>query len=78
LLPLIAWVINTTPTSALPKGNTPYDVWFGRQLLINLQDYEGNARRIRMVLGEGNKSRESSTIKVTKGEEDGEDSLFVD
>jgi hypothetical protein len=36
-----------------------------------LQDYEGNARRI------GNGSRESSIIEVTKGEEDREDSLFV-
>jgi hypothetical protein len=71
LLPLIAWVINTTPTSALPKGNTPYDVWFGRQPPINLQDHEGNARCI------GNGSRESSIIEVTEGE-DGEDSLFVD
>ena len=30
-----------------------------------------------MVLGEGNESRESSTIEVAKGEEDGEDSLFI-
>jgi hypothetical protein len=30
-----------------------------------------------MVLGEGNESRESSTIKVTEGEEDREDSLFI-
>jgi hypothetical protein len=41
-------------------------VWFGRQPPINLQDHEGNARRI------GNESRESSI------EEDGEDILFVD
>jgi hypothetical protein len=77
LLPLITWVINTTPTSALPKGNTPYNVWFGQQPLINLQDHEGNARRIRTVPGEGNESRESSIIKVTEGEEDREDSLFI-
>jgi hypothetical protein len=31
LLPLIAWVINTTRPSTLPKGITPYQVWFGRE-----------------------------------------------
>jgi hypothetical protein len=43
-----------------------------------LQDHEGNTWRIHTVVGEGNKSRESSIIEVTKGEEDREDSLFID
>lgn len=41
LLPIIAWVINTTATSALPKGNTPYEVWFGRKPPTNRQIYRG-------------------------------------
>jgi hypothetical protein len=74
LLPLIAW--------ALPKGNTPYEIWFGRKPPTNFQDYKGNARRIRTALGEENESsasRESSIIEVTEGEEnkENEDSLFV-
>jgi hypothetical protein len=68
LVPLIAWVINTTPTSALPRGNTPYEVWFGRKPPTCQAPKE---------------SEESSTIEVIlgeeeDGEEDGEDSLFVD
>jgi hypothetical protein len=82
LLLLITWVINTTPTSALPKGNTLYEIWFGRKPPTNFQDYKGNTRRIYTVLGgenESNASRESSIIKVTKEEEDKEnkDSLFI-
>lgn len=41
LLPIIAWVINTTATSALPKGNTPYEVWFGRKPPTDRQIYRG-------------------------------------
>jgi hypothetical protein len=81
LLPLIAWVINTTPTSALPKGNTPYEIWFGRKPPTNFQDHKESAWRVRTALGGGNESSasgESSTIEVIEREEDGEDSLFVD
>jgi hypothetical protein len=82
LLPLIVWVINTTPISALPKGNILYEIWFGRKPPTNFQDYKGNARYIRMVLGRENESGasgESSIIEVTEGEENGEDedSLFI-
>jgi hypothetical protein len=31
LLPIIAWVINTTRPETLPRGITPYQVWFGRE-----------------------------------------------
>jgi hypothetical protein len=81
LLPLIAWVINTTSTSALPKGNTPYKVWFGRKLPTYKASKE-SACRARAVLegvDETSASEESSTIKVIEvREEDEEDSLFVD
>src|SRR5436190_3356384 len=30
LLPEIAFVINTTTSRALPRGKTPFDIWFGR------------------------------------------------
>jgi hypothetical protein len=82
LLLLITWVINTTPTFALPKGNILYKIWFGRKPSTNFQDYKGNARYIYIVLGRENESSTSgelSIIKVTKGEENGEDknSLFI-
>lgn len=83
MLPLIAWVINTTATSALAKGNTPYEVWFGRKPPTDFLDHKESARRARAALGgdidESGASEESSTIEVIEGEEeDGEDSLFVD
>jgi hypothetical protein len=81
LLPLIAWVINTTPTSALPKGNTPYEIWFGRKPPTNFQRQKESARRVPTALGgdsESSASGELSTIEVIEREEDGEDSLFVD
>jgi len=31
LLPQLASIINTSPSRALPRGKTPYDVWFGRR-----------------------------------------------
>src|SRR5436190_4685173 len=30
LLPEITFVINTTTSRALPRGKTPFDIWFGR------------------------------------------------
>ncbi|KAH8742651.1 hypothetical protein F5882DRAFT_472093 [Hyaloscypha sp. PMI_1271] len=70
LLPLIVWVINTTATSALPKGNIPYEVWFGRKPPTDFQGHKETARRARAALGEEVESDENS--------EGGEDSLFVD
>jgi hypothetical protein len=72
LLPLIAWVINTTATGALPKGNTPYEVWFGRKPPTDFLNHKENARRARTALGGIGEEVENS------GSEGGEDSLFVD
>lgn len=81
LLPLIAWVINTTPTTALPKGNTPYEVWFGRKP-PTYQAPKESTRRAHAILEGVDKrsaSEESSTIEIIEGEkEDGENSLFAD
>jgi hypothetical protein len=65
LLPLIAWVINTTATAALPKGNTPYEVWFGRKPPTDFLNHKESASR--EVEGDENSSSEG------RG-----DSLFVD
>jgi hypothetical protein len=77
LLPLIAWVINTTATGALPKGNTPYEVWFGRKPPTDFLDHKESARRARIALGgiEGGGEVESDENSSSEG---GEDSLFVD
>jgi hypothetical protein len=84
LLPLIAWVINTTATSALPKGNTLYEVWFGRKPPTDFLNHKESACRARAALGEGEidinesgASEQLSTIEVQGEEENGEDSLFV-
>jgi hypothetical protein len=63
-------VINTTATSALPKGNTPYEVWFGRKPPTDFQGHKETTRRARAALGGEVESDENS--------EGGEDSLFVD
>jgi hypothetical protein len=64
LLPLITWIINTTSTSTLPRGYTPYEVWFGRQPPADFQ--EDKARAGAGSSGEGS------------GEEDTVEGLFVD
>jgi hypothetical protein len=58
-------VINTTVTGALPKGNTPYEVWFGRKPPTDFLNHKESASR--EVETNGNSSSEG-----------GEDSLFVD
>jgi hypothetical protein len=58
-------VINTTATGALPKGNTPYEVWFGRKLPTDFLNYK------EIVSREGESDENSSS-------DSGEDSLFVD
>jgi hypothetical protein len=82
---LIAWVINTTAISALPKGNTLYEVWFGRKPPTDFLNYKESACRVRTALGEreidineSGASEQLSTIEVQGEEENGEDSLFVD
>jgi len=64
-------VINTTATSALPKGNTPYEVWFGRKPPTDFQGHKETTRRARAggIGGE---------LKSDENSEGGEDSLFVD
>ena len=71
LLPLIAWVINTTATGALPKGNTLYEVQFRQKLPTNFLNYKENARRARITLGGIGEEDENSSSKGR------EDSLFV-
>jgi hypothetical protein len=58
-------VINTTVTGALPKGNTPYEVWFGRKPPTDFLNYKESASR--EVESDWNSSSEGR-----------EDSLFVD
>jgi hypothetical protein len=65
LLPLIAWIINTTSTSTLPRGYTPYEVWFGRQPPADFQEDKARASGATSS-GEGS------------GEEGTEEGLFVD
>jgi hypothetical protein len=65
-------VINTIATGALPKGNTLYEVWFGRKPPTNFLNHKENARRARIALGGIGEEDENS------GSEGGEDSLFVD
>jgi hypothetical protein len=69
LLPLITWIINTTSTSTLLRGYTPYEVWFGRQPPADFQEDKARASGA-TPSGEG--SGEGS------GEEDIEEGLFVD
>ena len=65
-------MINTTATGALPKGNTPYEVWFGRKLPTDFLNHKENARRTRIALGGIGEEVENSSS------EGREDSLFVD
>jgi hypothetical protein len=71
-------------TSALPKGNTPYEVWFGRKPPTNFLNYKESACHIRAALGErkidinkSSTSKQSSTIEVQGEEKNRENSLFV-
>ena len=58
-------MINTTATGALPKGNTPYEVWFGRKPPTDFLNHKESASC-------EVKSDENSSSKGR------EDSLFVD
>jgi hypothetical protein len=72
LLPLITWVINTTITPALPRGSTPYEVWFGRKPPTDFLDHRESARRARVALRGEVKSDENGSS------ESGEDSFFAE
>ena len=58
-------MINTIATGALPKGNTPYEVWFGRKPPTDFLNYKDTISR------EGKSDENSSS-------DSREDSLFVD
>jgi hypothetical protein len=64
-------VINTTVTLALPRGSTPYDIWFGRKPPTDFLDHRESARRARVALGGEVKSDENSSS------ESREDSFFA-
>jgi hypothetical protein len=63
-------VINTIATSALPKGNILYKVWFGQKLPTDFQGHKETTRRTRAALG--------GEVESNKNSEGREDSLFVD
>jgi hypothetical protein len=65
-------VINTTVTPALPRGSTPYEVWFGRKLPTDFLDHRESARRARVALGGEVKSNENGSS------ESREDSFFTE
>jgi hypothetical protein len=75
LLPLIIWVINTTAILALPRGNMPYKVWFGRKLPTDFLNYKESACRIRTALGAI--GGEVNSNENGPSEENREDSLFI-
>ncbi|KAH8770369.1 hypothetical protein F5882DRAFT_465591 [Hyaloscypha sp. PMI_1271] len=58
-------MIDTTATGALPKGNTSYEVWFGRKPPTDFLNHKETVSR------EGESDENSSS-------DSGEDSLFVD
>jgi hypothetical protein len=66
-------VINTIATGALPKGNTLYEVWFGRKLPTDFLNHKENTRRARIALG-----GIGGEVESDENSEGGEDSLFVD
>jgi len=75
LLPIIAWVINTTCPETLPRGITPFQVWFRRdppkwQKLATLPDICANkGTPFISYMSNGKEDK-------TKEEED-KDALFV-
>ena len=66
-------MINTTATAALPKGNTPYKVWFGQKPPTNFLNHKESASRARIALGSI-----GGEVESDENSESGEDSLFVD
>ena len=58
-------MINTTATAALPKGNTPYKVWFGQKPPTDFLNHKESVSH----------KVESDENSSSKG---GENSLFVD
>jgi hypothetical protein len=66
-------VINTTATAAIPKGNTLYEVWFGRKPPTDFLNHKESASRARIALG-----GIGGEVESNENSESGEDSLFVD
>ena len=66
-------MINTIAIVALPKGNTLYEVWFGRKLPTDFLNHKESARRVCTALG-----GIGGEVKNNENSEGGEDSLFVD
>ena len=60
-------MINTTATGALPKGNTLYEVWFGRKLPTDFLNYKESASR--EVKGNENSSSEGRGDSLFVNEE---------
>ena len=63
-------MINTTATGALPKGNTPYEVWFGRKPPTDFLNHKESTRRARTALG-----GIGGEVESNKNSEGGEDSF---
>ncbi len=62
LLPIIAQVINTIATSALLKGNTPYEVQFGRKPPTDRQIYRRGELTREQQPNEGKEVRTSEGL----------------
>ncbi|KAH6667251.1 hypothetical protein B0J14DRAFT_603050, partial [Halenospora varia] len=83
LLPIIAWVINTSYSQALPRNTTPYEVWYGRKPptwpTLNKEETRRSRSRGSEDLIESASSEEGSQEGkgIAEGEELEED-LFVD
>jgi hypothetical protein len=67
-------VINTIATGALPKGNTLYEVWFGRKLPTDFLNYKESTRRVYTALGGIGGEVKGDENSSSEGRED---SLFV-
>jgi len=79
LLLIIAWVINTTRPETLPRGITPFQVWFGRdppkwQKLATLPDIR--ADKGTPFISHASDGEEDETEEEEEGED--EDALFVE
>jgi hypothetical protein len=74
LLPLISWIINTTASPggpALPRGVTPYKVWFRRPPPKDFQEHKDSTRRT--ILGDRDRDIKEGSSDVKESKED----LFV-
>lgn len=75
LLPLISWIINIIASPggpALPRGVTPYEVWFRRLPPKDFQEHKDSTQRT--ASGDRDRDIEEGSSDVEESEED----LFVD